>query len=58
MRVAGRDSKIKGVTEKPEAVPHYEALTAFIFGLGWPKPLRWEAAGLASREMCWSLPMH
>lgn len=56
--MTGRDSKIKGVTGKPEAVPHHEALTAFIFGLGWPQPLRWEAAGSASRELRRSLHMH
>lgn len=58
MRVAGRDSKIKSVTGKPEAVPYHEALTAFIFELGWPEPLRWEAAGLAREVLCWPLHMH
>lgn len=32
--MAGRDSKIKGVTEKPEAFAHHEALPAlFLAGL-------------------------
>lgn len=55
-RVTARDSKIKGVTGKPEAVPYHEAVTAFIFELGLPKPLRWEAADL--EELCWPLHMH
>lgn len=38
MRVAGTDSKIKGVTGKPETVPYHKALTAFIFELGWLSP--------------------
>lgn len=38
MNVAGKDSKIKGVTGKPEAVPYQEALIAFIFELGCLSP--------------------